>query len=732
MDRKTITIFSAALAALAAAVAVLLALLFGGGDDEPRYGRDVEPLYCAVPSNAVALMRFPNLQTAAAYVLGRNALASDVANGFAARVSEAVAAGRFPELSDRPVAVSLHYSKTLTPLYVFDAGKSGDESCTPDINTLSSIAKASSVSFLDCDCSRILSVTECLRGRRLLLVSASESLVKSAERSLNDKSSIYDADGFPKAAASVSDNGQLLFSASDAAYLLPELLSPSFRSSYAFLSSVCGWTGLGVYFSGDGMSLSGTVASAHQTDFIGTLSALKPSSSEVFRAVPSTTLWLLSLPINSLSGELEAYDRWLDINMKHSDAVKRRSSVAAGKDMSPEEWAKKLKISEVASLKFRKSDRTLSVNLIRSPKVRDTDSVTVFGYPSYLSALFGEVFAPDGETSCFCRDGWMATGSAEAVGEYVLAMEYPLYRKLSDAGLKSSIPSSGTVVSYFSADQDRSCAKSVFSPEVAGVFASELADCDIMPMFLNISGGKKEGCSLELSICRADMKREKAPVAEPEVKIEIPSGPFTVVNCATGKNNTLVQNANFSISLKNENSKGVWTVPFSSRICGAVCCIDYFANGKIQYLFASGSRLHLLDRLGRFVSPFPVDLGKEILLGPAVYDFSGSRRYNAIVLHCDNTLEMYNLKGEVPEGWKGIRPKDRITALPERVVSGSKSFWIVRTSRETLVYPFLGGEPLTGFSGDSMLRPDTEVSLSGDGATLTARSYNGKTQKIKL
>ena len=62
--------------------------------------------------------------------------------------------------------------------------------------------------------------------------------------------------------------------------------------------------------------------------------------------------------------------------------------------------------------------------------------------------------------------------------------------------------------------------------------------------------------------------------------------------------------------------------------------------------------IYVIDRLGRYVSGFPIELGKEITLGPDVYDFSGARKYNIMVLHEDNTIQMYNLKGKKPESWK--------------------------------------------------------------------------------
>ena len=118
-------------------------------------------------------------------------------------------------------------------------------------------------------------------------------------------------------------------------------------------------------------------------------------------------------------------------------------------------------------------------------------------------------------------------------------------------------------------------------------------------------------------------------------------------------------------------------------------------RGRLQFLFAAGSKLYLIDRLGRFVNGFPVDLGKEVLLGPAAYDFTGAHGYRAMVLHKDNTLSLYNLHGQKAEGWQDITPAEPVKGLPEYVDGGDgKHYWLVPTAVGTAVYGFHGGEPL--------------------------------------
>ena len=148
-------------------------------------------------------------------------------------------------------------------------------------------------------------------------------------------------------------------------------------------------------------------------------------------------------------------------------------------------------------------------------------------------------------------------------------------------------------------------------------------------------------------------------------------------------------------------------------------------------MFGAGSSLYLIDRSGRFVGGFPTELGKEILIGPEVYEFNGAKSYSVMVLHKDNTIEMYDLHGQKPESWKGITCKETIKSLPERMVVGDKGIWVVRTSMQTLIYPFNGGSPLSSFEGDMMILPTAEVKVK-NATTIEAECYDGKVRAVKI
>lgn len=186
-----------------------------------------------------------------------------------------------------------------------------------------------------------------------------------------------------------------------------------------------------------------------------------------------------------------------------------------------------------------------------------------------------------------------------------------------------------------------------------------------------------------------------------------PDGPFKVRNSATGKTN-LLQRKDGNLSLTDETGTRQWHLAFDTPLAGHAQAIDFFHNGKLQYLFISGNRQYLIDRLGRFVDKGAASLAKPVLEGPAVYDFNKSGKLNIIVLNTDNTIDMYDLHGVKPTNWKGITASEPIQGLPEYSEMEGKSYWLVRTCSSTLLFGFYGGEPLKTASGMRTMEEMTE------------------------
>lgn len=106
----------------------------------------------------------------------------------------------------------------------------------------------------------------------------------------------------------------------------------------------------------------------------------------------------------------------------------------------------------------------------------------------------------------------------------------------------------------------------------------------------------------------------EAPKAQSAKKEDVKE--FKVKNSGTGKDNILKQNADNSLCLIDHNGKQLWKIPFDGPVVGSVEQIDIYNNLKIQYLIAQADKLHLIDRLGREVKGFPLDLKSPATSGP--------------------------------------------------------------------------------------------------------------------
>lgn len=709
MSRKSLILCLSALAVLILGVGVAVAVLYSGVEgsgrsdvtkvqDQTRYS-----LLSAVPSDAVLVSCFSK-----AGVL------------------------------DSRMAVSLHYSGKLVPLYLYDAGRAAEEQ-RPDVAEAVARLKEKGLT---------VEYVPDFSGRALILASASETVVRSSLRHMDKGMSIADAPGFVEATESVSGSDVIFVSNVHASYLIPEALTRKYSSCSSFVSRIADWTAFDVSMSDMHFSLTGGVVyDSDPSEYMTVLEKSSPAHSSLSEILPSYTVSASSIPMSDIDGYINAYRNFLDSRQAMQKNAALQKTLAGKAGISPVEFMKTVDVREVAVASFMAGGKLEKVNLIRTGvqmpdilfKGLDVESgkkyipaIHSWPYQSFVSSVFGNLFKLEDE-SCFTYiDGWVVSGSMKAVEEYVSgrALDYTLRQYMADAS-QGDLLSRGKAafISYFSFSENEEFLKDVFRPAFMNLVSPVYEGAEYSPAVFSVSHGKS-GPVLSAEVLKLTLQKSKAPSFERDTVVTVPEGPFQVKNSGTGKMNSFYQNSHLSLCLR-QDGKDLWGVPFKEPLCGTAHNVDYYANGKLQILFGAGSRIYLIDRLGRYVSGFPVDLKKPILLGPDVYDFNGTRKYNIMVLHKDNTIEMYNLKGQRPASWKTIAPSETVKRLPERIVVGGSSFWIVRTSIQTLIYPLYGGEPLTTFAGDQMICPDSEIKVLS-ATEVQVKCYDGKNRTVAL
>lgn len=732
MNRKTLILCIVTLAAMFVAVGVAVIVLYSGTESTSMSkSMDLGSRYAllpAVPSDAVAVCCLSEAADMADSPLG--------GFSFPAALLESFAAGKFASMASEPIAVSLHYSGKLIPLYVFETGRTGQPS--DEVSEFMSFAKQHGL--------HAESLTDGVGvDRSIVLASPLEGLVSSSVRHMEQGLSVMDAKGFADAAEMSMSDCVMFFANSSARVLLRGALKSVTSSMADFFSSLSEWTIVDLS-QADRNSLSAQVLTSYSSDvsdFMNVFDAIEPSSCKASSFLPSYVLTAVSVPMEDPMAYIEAYKAYLDSkqNLASYNRTSRLLSDETG--VQVESFVKRLGIKEAVNASFRCGSGIEKVNLVRIART-DTliahktgadelencaGKVMSYSYGGYLAAAFGAQWKLKDESFFTYHDGWIISGSEVGVKEYVSgrALEYTLESWLADAGIEDMMSVSGAVAScYVSLNQPQGALRNDFTKAVIDTYRQS----DASPLFLTLRHDRKKTVA-DLNVTSTQMKKVRAPKYQRDTLVVVPKGPFTVKNSATGKNNQFYQNSHLSICLRDEKGKDMWGVVFKEKLCGTAHNIDYYGNGKLQIIFGAGSKVYVIDRLGKFVQGFPIDLGKEILLGPDVYDFSGANAYNIMVLHKDNTIEMYNLKARKPSSWQGITLDEKIKALPERILVGGRNFWVVRTSLQALIYPFNGGTPITEFEGDKMIKPDSEVKVV-DASTVEVSCYDGQDRTVRL
>lgn len=570
--------------------------------------------------------------------------------------------------------VSLHFRGNLVPLLVCDAAHVGDSSAVSDFAAACGVV------------SRFHTGAD---GRSYFLASGSATLVNASVRHLEESSSILGDADFQACLERLSGDDAILWSHEYAGKLLGGYMDRRYSACSQFLRRAASWTGVSISENTPARAVLDGVAVSSEADasaYVNVLKALKPAPAAAGKVLPGTTVFALSLPLNDSRLAHRRYLSYLDASMKLPSNQQKAASLKASTVSKPEEWLREYDPQELVYASWRDAGgKPLEAVLMRpgrKPRKLSREPEQ-YAFQGYAGVCFGEIFAIADESAAAGVGAWIVSGSEAAVTDIIAANE---------AGdvLKSAFPSGPCTAAAF-VSLGACPVDETFRAPLSSELKRSLLGAASQTATLTLKG---DALTVEV-IRRQEPLSSRKSESAPAYTIDIPSGPFEVTNCYTGKKNKLYQNSHLSIVLQDENGKDVWGVPFKERICGMVQEIDYYANGKIQFLFAAGSRLYLMDRLSHTVRGFPSELGKEVLLGPSVYDFTGAHGYTAVVLHKDNTIGMYNLHGKAPDKWQGIAPEEMISGLPELVDIKGVKYWLVPTVTGSQLYPFYGGEQVT-------------------------------------
>lgn len=696
----------------------------------------------AVPSDAVGVMCFDSMSDALELFLDKTKAFSalltedgtDPTGLFLQKASESLSGGGLRQLRSADMAVSLHYNGSVSPLFIVEMPRH----CNDSSDIVLSVKADAEACGLDARFHAGESICT-------MLISPSEALISSSVRHQEEGVSILNNSGFTTCASRFGGSRVMYFSNSHAPQLLSEYFRRPVTANAPFIRRAADWTAFSISTAREYNLAMDGYASCIKGDgsFMHIFDESGLGDCSFADIAPSTTIFAVSISTPDVDRYQDAYQKFLDASGVLSARKTARKALQNRARINPLEWARSLSVKEVVRVDWHTADGGLrSAVLVRPGRTHSyifkglpagTDAKTYvptanpYHFSGFAANLYGDAFALADESSFAYLSGWIVSGDAVSVSDLIArsAQRDCLRSMLDRNSLASVLPTRdcGFVVYYSATDSNIG---ELFRPALKNAVAATFAGANLEPAVLSLT---RSGLSLEVRRALVRKSEEEA-VTVTDAGVSIPKGPFRVFNSATGRTNLLSQQSNMYLSLKEEDGKGIWSIPFSEALCGYVENIDFYGNDRNQFLFAAGSRLYLLDRVGRFCGGFPVDLGKPVLLGPALYDLEGRRDYSVLVLHTDNTIGLYNLKGALRPEWEGMDIKDPVLALPQLIDVNGRRFWTVRTVSKMMVFPLCGGEPAYAQDGNKGIRSDSEIEVTEKGIRVTCN--DGKQRNIKI
>lgn len=162
-----------------------------------------------------------------------------------------------------------------------------------------------------------------------------------------------------------------------------------------------------------------------------------------------------------------------------------------------------------------------------------------------------------------------------------------------------------------------------------------------------------------------------------ELDDEIVGKPSLVRDHTSNKYMVLVFDKSSNLYLIDTDGQLLWKKRVDGLPQGEIHQVDYFKNGKIQYLFNTRDFIYLIDKDGNFVKNYPKKLNPASTNGLNLFDYNRKKDYRLMLAQADKKVYNYNINGSKVKGWKEPHTQNIVNETVKRVVANNKDFILI-------------------------------------------------------
>ena len=172
----------------------------------------------------------------------------------------------------------------------------------------------------------------------------------------------------------------------------------------------------------------------------------------------------------------------------------------------------------------------------------------------------------------------------------------------------------------------------------------------------------------------------------------IVSGPYWITNYKTNQKEVVVFDKDNLMYRIDENGSIAWAIPVLEKPISPVYMVDFYKNGKYQYLFNTKNYIHLYDLKGNKVENYPIRLPKAAQGPMSLVDYDNNKNYRILIPLNDNKVYNFQIDGTQTPGWKFPSMKTEIHQAVQFFKLGTKDFLVVTDTAGNVIYANRRGE----------------------------------------
>jgi hypothetical protein len=200
------------------------------------------------------------------------------------------------------------------------------------------------------------------------------------------------------------------------------------------------------------------------------------------------------------------------------------------------------------------------------------------------------------------------------------------------------------------------------------------------------------------------------------------SNPTVVKSHVNGDDEVLIQDSAYVVYHLSADGKVLWQKELNERIVGDIHQVDFFSNGKLQFFIATSRHLHIIDRLGNYVNPYPQEIKIRDIQYATLIDYDKSKKYRFLLADRSGKLWMFGKEAKNLEGWMPKNTEGELFAPAKHYRIRGKDYILAIRKDGHAFLSTRRGESIKGFPLDLEARPNGDFYLES-GNTLATTNF---------